>query len=112
MLIVSKKRRSQNREAQRAFRARQRQHTEALEEKLKSVLSNYELLQQQYTSLSLAYEVLLKDKELEGNGSITCSSYENSPEWLAEDIGLFDSNSPHDFSGMMIPDLEAADERT
>jgi len=58
------RRRSQNRKAQRAFRQRQKQHTESLEQRLQSILSDYEELQQNYTRLQIDYNSLLRDKEM------------------------------------------------
>ncbi|CZR54673.1 uncharacterized protein PAC_04557 [Phialocephala subalpina] len=103
------RRRSQNRVAQRAFRARQRQHVEALEEKLKSVLSEYEQLQQRYTTLSIAYEALLEDKGMKGTRSVTCMSYDSS--WSPENVSVFGGIEADGLAGMMFSDLEGADER-
>ncbi|KAG4440719.1 hypothetical protein IFR05_003813 [Cadophora sp. M221] len=50
------RRRIQNRKAQRAFRLRQKMHVESLEERLKTLVGEYEDLQQRYTCLSVQYE--------------------------------------------------------
>lgn len=63
VLISSQTRRVQNRKAQRAFRARQKQHVESLEEKLQSILSDYEELQQNYNRLRGDYSSLLQKQE-------------------------------------------------
>ncbi|KAF8861943.1 hypothetical protein BDZ45DRAFT_799589 [Acephala macrosclerotiorum] len=103
------RRRSQNRVAQRAFRARQRQHVEALEEKLKSVLSEYEQLQQRYRTLSIAYEALLEDKGMKGMGPVTCVGYDSS--WSPENVGVFEGLEADGLPGMIFSDLEGADAR-
>lgn len=57
------RRRIQNRKAQRAFRARQKQHVESLEDKLTAMMSEYEALQERYNQLRVAYEVVASKKE-------------------------------------------------
>jgi cell shape-determining protein MreC len=53
---------SRNRKSQRAFRARQKQRVECLEEQLKTAVSKYEHLQQKYSSLIASYESLSKEQ--------------------------------------------------
>jgi hypothetical protein len=62
MLTSWQRRLSQNRRSQRAFRARQKQRVEYLEEQLKTAVSKYENLQQKYSSLSASYESLSKEQ--------------------------------------------------
>lgn len=54
-LILRQRRQTQNREAQRAFRIRQRQRFEDLENELHTLRSRYENLQEKYASLHLLY---------------------------------------------------------
>jgi hypothetical protein len=54
-LIYWQRRQTQNREAQRAFRIRQRQRFEDLENELHSLRSKYENLQEKYSSLHMLY---------------------------------------------------------
>lgn len=54
-LTYSQRRQTQNREAQRAFRIRQRQRLEDLEKELHSLRSKYENLQEKYAGLHLLY---------------------------------------------------------
>jgi bZIP transcription factor len=61
--MFAQKRRSQNRKSQQAFRDRQRKRVAALEQKVKELLENYKLLQDQYCNLNIAYSNLLRQKE-------------------------------------------------
>ncbi|KAL2074870.1 hypothetical protein VTL71DRAFT_8649 [Oculimacula yallundae] len=67
------RRRIQNRKAQRAFRLRQKTHVESLEEKLHTLMGDYEELQRRYTCLSIEYERDLRvrgeDERVRGVGS-------------------------------------------
>ncbi|KAH7360978.1 hypothetical protein BKA65DRAFT_196276 [Rhexocercosporidium sp. MPI-PUGE-AT-0058] len=72
------KRRIQNRKAQRAFRLRQKMHVESLEERLKSLVGEYEELQQRYTCLSVEYEKVIGVGVGSGKGS-------SESEWMGED---------------------------
>ncbi|KUJ12893.1 uncharacterized protein LY89DRAFT_721729 [Mollisia scopiformis] len=107
---ASSRRRIQNRASQRAFRARQRQHVEALEEKLKSVLSEYEQLQQRYTALNIAYETLLKEKRMDSMSTVTCPTYRSS--WTSDDLGVFEnveSGSGDGLGRILFSGLETTD---
>ncbi|KAH9210909.1 hypothetical protein DL95DRAFT_465419 [Leptodontidium sp. 2 PMI_412] len=82
------RRRIQNRKAQRAFRLRQKMHVESLEERLKTLVREYEALQQRYTCLSVEYEKIVRGR---GSGSSDCmnGSVDGSgslkSEWINED---------------------------
>jgi len=77
---------SQNRKAQRAHRARQRQHVECLEEQLKTVVGKYEDLQQRYSSLSASYERLVKGDERNETGEYDEERWNSCPGWKFEEV--------------------------
>ncbi|KAN0115158.1 hypothetical protein V8E51_004702 [Hyaloscypha variabilis] len=66
----------QNRKAQRAFRARQRDRVQCLEQQLNMMVGKYEELQQKYFNLSAAHSRLLNQKkELRENEEELCPSW-------------------------------------
>jgi hypothetical protein len=74
------RRRIQNRKAQRAFRARQKQHVESLEDKLTAMMSEYEVLQERYNQLRIAYENVASKKEPQEPAKMLSKNlFENQP---------------------------------
>jgi hypothetical protein len=66
----------QNRKAQRAFRARQRERVQCLEQQLNMMVGKYEELQQKYFNLSAAHSRLLNQKkELREDKEELCPSW-------------------------------------
>jgi hypothetical protein len=82
--MLLQKRRSQNRKSQQAFRDRQRKRVDALEQKVKELLENYELLQDQYCNLNIAYNGLLRETGRPGP-LVPLSSFTEDPEAASQE---------------------------
>lgn len=79
------RRRSQNREAQRAFRCRKQQHIEEMEVELRTMTGKYDGLRERYENLSKLYMDLLKQRGTSaGEGAAVL------PNWTPESGGSLD----------------------
>ncbi|KAE9378983.1 hypothetical protein N431DRAFT_553296 [Stipitochalara longipes BDJ] len=77
----------QNRKAQRAFRARQRERVECLEQQFKTVVGKYEELQQRYAALSASHDRLVKQKkELGEEKEELCPSWTFGLDHVTDDF--------------------------
>ena len=63
---------------------------EALEQKLQSMLSEYDDLQQKYTSLSIAYDALVNGKGLQENRDASSYTSMLSGGWNFTDAGCLE----------------------
>jgi hypothetical protein len=68
MLIIFQRRRRQNRDAQRAFRARERTRVQSLEDRLEDVTKQYTKLKSAYLHLNARYQSVLKQVEIKEDG--------------------------------------------
>jgi hypothetical protein len=68
MLIIFQRRRRQNRDAQRAFRARERIRVQSLEDRLEDVTKQYTKLKSAYLHLNAKYQSVLEQVEIKEEG--------------------------------------------
>jgi hypothetical protein len=68
MLIIFQRRRRQNRDAQRAFRARERIRVQSLENRLEDVTKQYTKLKSAYLHLNAKYQSVLEQVEIKEEG--------------------------------------------
>jgi hypothetical protein len=68
MLIIFQRRRRQNRDAQRAFRARERIRVQSLEDRLEDVTKQYTKLKSAYLHLDAKYQSVLERVEIKEDG--------------------------------------------